>query len=309
MIHDQLLSKQGEVIMKMSRILLLLEKKDTIPTNQVLANQLKAGAGTIQSALKYFEEAGALTLESHGHQGTVVEEIDYVKLFNLSPTPWITGEMPLLYSAALEGLATGLYENFDDAGVLLKLSYVRGGKARIDYLKEGKMDFAVCSKMAAQAALSSYDDLELLAEFGPKTYVSLSGIIFSRKGQTEIEDGMRLGVDEDSVDHVNLNKLAAGSKDVKFVRLKYSQILPKLVKGEIDATVWSFDNIRNAGIENCSMIPAAGELEKSISPAEDAAILVKKDSPAKNVIKAVLNIKKISKIQKDVIEQKLIPSY
>ena len=309
MIDNQLLSKLGEVIMRLSRMLMTFSEKDQLPTNHYLAQELNAGVGTIQSAFKYFEENGALKLMSHGHQGTVIEEIDYIKLFKCNPALWITGEMPLLYSPALEGLATGLYKNFDDADVLLKLSYVRGGKVRLDLLKHDKMDFAVCSEMAAERAIRENGDLEILTAFGPKTYVAISGIIFSKKEYTEIRDGMRIGVDEDSVDHVCLNHLAAGDHKVNFVRLKYSEIIPKLIHGDIDATVWSFDNIRGAGMENCSFVPATGELEKAISPAENAVILVERDSYAKNLIRTVLDVKKISRIQKDVLDQKLIPSY
>ncbi|MBR0129737.1 MAG: hypothetical protein IJM08_00360 [Firmicutes bacterium] len=309
MVDNQLLSKLGEVIMQLSRMLLSYSEKDQLPTNQTLAKELNAGVGTIQSAFKYFEENGALSLASHGHQGTVIETIDYIKLFKCNPTLWITGEMPLLYSTALEGLATALYKEFDRADVLLKLTYVRGGKTRINYLKEDKVDFTVCSRMTAEEAVAKDPGLEILMSLGPKTYVPFSGIFFSRPGCSEIEDGMKMGVDMDSMDHVKLNHLAAGEKKVDFVRLKYSEIIPKIVSGEIDATVWSFDNIRTSEMEKCYLVPAAGELEKKIAPAEEAVLLITKDHYAKNLIRAVLDIEDICRIQKAVIERKLIPSY
>src|SRR5699024_12877675 len=36
--------------------------------------------GTIQNAFRYLKEAGAVELVSHGHMGTYIEKIDYVKL-------------------------------------------------------------------------------------------------------------------------------------------------------------------------------------------------------------------------------------
>ena len=82
--------------------------------------------------------------------------VNYEKLFQLCGNPIVTGVMPLPNSIQFEGLATGLYKNFDKSDTLLKMTYVRGGKKRLELLLNGMADFIICSRMTAEKAIEVY---------------------------------------------------------------------------------------------------------------------------------------------------------
>jgi hypothetical protein len=307
--NQQLLSKQGEVTIQLAKKFLKMKKGDRLPSNHELGRSLKAGIGTIQSALKFFEENGEVKLISRGHQGTVIDSINYVTLFKYNDVPWILGAMPLPYSRLLEGLATGLYNNFENRGLLLKMSYIRGGQIRINSLLTRNIDFVICSKMAADIAIKKYPQLEIINKFGDYTYVGKSGIIFSDNNQTKIEDNMKIGIDEDSFDHVYLNKIIGKNHNVEFIKLKYSEIFSKLKKGEIDATVWAFDEIENTNFEKSLVIPNDESLVSAMSSCQEAVIVVIKDHFTNNLLSAIIDSEKIKQIQEKVFKRELIPSY
>ncbi|MGE4276683.1 MAG: GntR family transcriptional regulator YhfZ [Lawsonibacter sp.] len=309
MYDQQFLSKQGEVTIQLAKMFLKMKEGDRLPSNQKLSKNLNAGIGTIQSALRYFEENGHVNLTSHGHQGTVIDKINYVKLFKCNSTPWILGAMPLPYSHILEGLATGLYRNFERYELLLKMSYIRGSMVRISRLLNGNVDFVICSDMAANIALKKYPQLEIVFKFGVNSYVGRSGIIFSDKNHKEIVDHMKIGIDEDSFDHVYLNQIIGKGHKVEFIKLKYTEIFTKLKNREIDATIWSFNKIEDTGLENCVFIPTDESLVSAMASAQEAVIVVKKDSYVNNVIRSIIDAEKIKQIQGKVIGRELIPSY
>jgi hypothetical protein len=309
MYDQQFLSKQGEVTIQLAKILLKMKSGDRLPSNQKLSKGLNAGIGTIQAALRYFEENGHVKLTSHGHQGTVIDSINYIKLFKCNNVPWIFGAMPLPYSNILEGLATGLYNNFERQDLLLKMSYIRGSMVRISRLLDGNMDFAVCSDMAANIAMKKYPQLETIYKFGKNSYVGRSGIIFSDKNYKEIVDDMKIGIDEDSFDHVYLNQIIGKGHKVEFIKLKYTEIFTKLKNREIDATVWSFSKIETTGLGNCIFIPNDESLVSAMTSAQEAVIVVRKDNYVNNMICSIIDSEEIKQIQKKVIEREIIPSY
>jgi hypothetical protein len=308
MYDKQFLSKQGEVTVQLAKIFLNMKKGARLPSNQELSKNLNAGIGTIQAALKYFEGHGHVKLTSHGHQGTVLDSINYVKLFKCSNVPWIFGAMPLPYSHILEGLATGLYSNFERHDLLLKMSYIRGSMVRISRLLNGNMDFVICSDMAADIAIKKHPNLEIIFKFGKNSYVGKSGIIFSDKNHKEIVDNMKIGIDEDSFDHVYLNQIIGKGHNVEFIKLKYTEIFAKLKNREIDATVWSFNEIEDIGLENCIFIPHES-LINAMTSAQEAVIVVKKDNFINNMICSIIDSEKIKQIQERVIKRETIPSY
>jgi len=309
MYDQQFLSKQGEVIIQLAKMLLKMKAGDRLPSNQSMSKNLNAGIGTIQAALGFFEENGHVQFTSHGHKGTVIDSINYVKLFKCNNVPWVFGNMPLPYSTILEGLATGLYGNFETHDLLLKMSYIRGSMVRISRLLDGDMDFVTCSDMAAEIAIKKYPQLEVICKLGKNSYVGRSGIIFSDKNHKEIEDNMKIGVDEDSFDHVYLNQIIGKGHKVEFLRLKYTEIFTKLKNRDIDATVWSFNRIQDSGLENCVFVPNDECLVNAMTSAQEAVIVVKKDSYANNLIRSIIDSEKIKQIQKEVIEREIIPSY
>ena len=105
------------------------------------------------------------------------------------------GVMPLPYSKRYEGLATGLYKAFEKADIPFSLAFMRGAGKRIEALGLGKYDFAITSKLAATHEKSKVEYIEIMHVFKEGSYVGEHIILFKDNNISEIEDGMKIGID------------------------------------------------------------------------------------------------------------------
>ncbi len=305
----QFLNKQGEVALRIVSCLSELEIGSRIPNISDLSSSLNVGAGTVQTALKMLETENLIKLQSRGHQGTTLEYMDRVLLWKLTEQPWISGSMPLPYTSRMEGLATALYKQFENVMIPFNIQYMRGGKARLQKLSMGAFNFAICSKTAFLLAQDDYPNLEILFEFGDESYIDQPAVVFSNEHETEIRDGMKIGIDVHSYDHVFLNKYVCEGKDVQFVPLKYSELSVKLLKGEIDASLWNMDELREKfSAENIHAIPS--NKTEEIRGAGTAVLVVRRDDKRiKLLLPDILDISSVREIQDDVMEKKILPAY
>lgn len=286
-----------------------LEVGERIPNISDLSGKLSVGAGTVQTALKMLETEGAIKLQTRGHQGTTLEYIDRILLYRLTEQPWIAGSMPLPYTTRLEGLATALYNQFESVAIPFNIQYMRGGKSRLDKLASGAFNFAICSKRTAILAQHDYSNLEILIEFNPRSYIDKPAVVFAHEEDTEIRDGMKIGIDEYSYDHVYLNEMVCQGKDVTFVPLKYSELFEKLKKGEIDASLWNLDELKEKfSLKNVHTLDDT--IVKEMEDACRAVLVIRNDDRKLQLLmKDILDLDEIHKIQKDVLEQRIFPAY
>ncbi|MDF2627519.1 MAG: hypothetical protein K0R39_1350 [Symbiobacteriaceae bacterium] len=232
-----MLHRYGSVAESLALRLLALHEGERLAPVHQLAAEFGTGRGTVQSALKLLSDGGAVVLESHGHRGSFVVQIDRQKLLAQAGIFPLIGAMPVIYSTRFQGLATGLTRAFEQAALPLVLAQLRGGRNRIHFLRTGRCDFAVVSRLAWQQEEPA-GDIALVHSFGPGTNVSDHVLLLSRAGARGIEDGMRVGVDPSSHDHVRLTQAECEGKAVTLVDISYAQAVPRLLAGEIDAAVW-----------------------------------------------------------------------
>lgn len=311
MTQSKFLTKQGEAAIAVANLLIELEQGARLPNISDLCVSLGVGAGTVQAALKMLEDSGEITLQPRGHQGTVITGMNRVGLWKLAKNTWISGSMPLPYTNRFEGLATALYKQFDNATVPFNLSYVRGGRVRLKRLADGNVNFSICSKMTANLAKQDYPGLEVLYDFGVHTYIGKSGLVFADENDSRIRDGMKIAVDKYSYDHPHIVEVICKNYDVEFVPVKYSEIFNKVESGEVNATVWNWDELiekyRNRKVYTIEQTP---ELQELIHESENAVLVVAGSNiKDKMLLKDIIDFDDVKKIQKEVIEGKRIPSY
>jgi len=305
---NQLLSKQGNTVLRLSTLLMTLEEGQRLPSNYQLSQELDVGIGTLQSAFKYLDSIHAVELRARGQLGTTVHKIDYAKLLSLSGNPWIFGAMPLPYSSLFEGLATGLYQEFEKYHVPMKLSYLRGGKTRIRMLLNQQVDFAVCSRYTAEEANKLSPVLETLCSFGPKSYIEKCGLIFRDMNCSSLRDHMMIGIDEDSYDHTLLNKMLGEAYQLQYINVTYSQ-LDKLMKaGKIDASFWSLDDRKD--FSSCNVVPF-DELEENemVRATQEAVLVIRTDSSKKLLLSHIFANNNVCSVQKQVVNREILPAY
>ncbi|EGT4205506.1 GntR family transcriptional regulator YhfZ [Clostridioides difficile] len=300
------LNKNGFITINIARELILLSVGDKIKTINEYSNKFKVGRGTIQSVIKHFEQVGAISLERKGHLGTFLSQIDYKILWDFTKYNTIVGVMPLPYSKLYEGLATGLNITLEKKEFSIAMAYMRGAETRINSLKSGRYDFAITSKLAATSILSTDEDMEIVLDLGENSYVNKHVLVFSGQDNIEIKRGMRVGVDRRSIDQYSLTLKEFEGIDVEFVDMSYNQIVTKILNKEIDAAVWSIDEIKEKEIHL-----KYRDLKNNISKESNTAVIVinKNNLGIKGFIEKFVDAKKVREVQQDVIDGKLSPRY
>lgn len=311
MVEPQFLTKNGLAATEVARDLLRRKVGDRIPRISDYAQRLGTGNGTIQAALKRLESSGAVKFETRGHLGSYIREINYQRLWELSGWTFVVGTMPLPYSRRYEGFATGLYEAFSEAGIPFSLSYMRGAAERLKVLANGNCDFVVLSRLAAEHALGKGESIRIVANFRPESYVGAHGVLLADPdGPGEILDGMRVGIDPESIDQSLLTEAECRGKSVQLVKVPYMQLVAKLQSRAIDATIWNTDEIRDRGVA-LRVEPLrqseARELERKNT---EAVLVVPSDRiGATPVLTELIRFETVVRVQGEVLAGTRSPAY
>lgn len=306
----QMMSKNGRVTMLLAREMLSYYQGYRINTVGEYAESFAMGRGTVQAALKFLQETGAIKLESRGHLGTYIDRIDYEKLWSISDLGIIMAVMPLPYSKRYEGLATGFYKTFEKGNIPFSLAFMRGATKRIEALTLGKYNFAIVSKLAALQEIEKSSSIEIIYEFGEGSYVGSHVIIFRDSNSKEITEGMRVALDPTSIDQSILTSYECEGKKVEYVITPYNQIIQRFKNNEIDAAIWNVDEIEEKNL-NFNILPFSNPKTKQIDKEDTIAVVVvnKNNAELGEVLKRFINIKEVEEIQKKVINQEIIPIY
>lgn len=303
---EVLLSKNGFVTITLAKEFLKYSVGDKIPTVSELSDSFDLARGTVQNALKTLQNNDAIRIESRGHLGSYLIKKNMNVLLGLAGITSIVGVMPLPYSRRYEGLASGLLVAMENHyNIPASMAYMRGSLNRISMLISNRYDYAIISKTAAEAIINKYDNIQIVKSFGRYSYLSEHVIIYKNSKINSIQDGMKIGIDKDSVDQRQLTEEVCKNRKVQFVHVDYSQILKRVMSGDIDAAVWNKDEIVDKLIEiNYSPI------KDSNLCADEAVLVVSKSEPEKAALLSdIIDVKTVNNIQRLVLEGKITPSY
>lgn len=309
-LKNKLMSKNGRVTVKLATEMLTHYVGERIETIGSYTENLCAGRGTVQVALKFLQTAGAIQLESRGHLGTTIKHLDYKKLWEISDLGVVMGVMPLPYSKRYEGLATGLYKAFEKADIPFSLAFMRGANKRIEALKLGKYNFTVISKLAVNTEANQSSSLRVIHQFSEGSYVGNHVVIFREGNAAEIEDGMRVAIDPSSLDQYWLTRYECEGKNVEYVETSYAQILSKLKNNEIDAAIWNEDEIKEKNLDY-QTAPLKNHKNRDASVDDTIAVIAvnEENSIFDPILKRFIDFGEIETVQKKVIHGEIIPVY
>ena len=306
-VQSKLMQKLGIAITSLAVEFLPLNKGDRIKTVAELAENYKTARGTIQSAIKILKEENAVTLESRGHLGTFINEIDYIKLLELTGIKSLVGVMPLPYSKRYEGLATGICKCLNDSGVNTNLAFMRGSNHRLKALEDGRYDFAVTSRLTADFYLQNKKSIQIVKSFGNFSYVNEHIIVVSKDFNGEFTKGTKVGIDTSSIDQSVLTKTYFEDLEVQYVTLNYSQFIPAIKEGKIDAAIWNLDDLQDRQ-DDIKFIPLDRK-KKNIKDTEAVIIANEKNSIVPALFSRVLDVEDVKEYQRLVMEKKIMPQY
>lgn len=295
---EKMYQKIGITANRLAQDLLTRHEGDRIPSISEYQDMLQVSRGTIQNALNYLKDNQAITLVSRGHLGTYIEHLDYRRLQECSFNKEFLGSMPLPYSISYQGLATALFDLLSPYS--FNLVYARGAESRLKMVTSGLCQFTVCSRYAAERAISCYSDVSVAVDLGPGTYLTRHVLVLRSPELTGIQDGMRVCYDRDSIDQRYITeKLTAGMKNIHLVELKAHQTVRAIMNGEVDAGVWNLDEIIESGYENLHVVPIEGLEDLELF---SSAVLVvnSKDENMARLLQQHVHPKTVRTIQNDV---------
>lgn len=306
--QEEFLNKTGKAIQQLSGDLFLMTEGSQMPVISDFQDKYGLSRGTVQNALSYLKEEGMISTISKGRQGTILATIDYLRLQKMVIDGTIRGTMPLPYSKLYEGFATGLYEAFQEAAIPLSMAYVRGSKERMNLTLEKTMHFSIISKLAALRAIEIGHELEILKDFGPRSYLSSHVLIFSNSQSTEINEQMRVGIDHNSYDQQILTETVTAGKQVEFVEIPSHQLIYSLEQGVIDVGIWNYDEIKDRKLSHLNYRFLEGSQEDELSSTA-VCVVSKKNEILKKILMRVINEEQILSVQAGVLAGEIIPHY
>ncbi|TFJ94259.1 GntR family transcriptional regulator YhfZ [Lentibacillus salicampi] len=301
--------RYGTVAIDLARRLLTLSEGDRMDPIGKLATEFGTGRGTIQSAFKLLADDGALQLESLGKRGSFIKKLDRSILLEKAELTAIIGAMPVAYSTHFQGLATGLNQTFLESDIPLILAMLRGSKNRIHFLKSGRCDFIITSRLTWEG-IQQDKALRLLFTFGPGSNIENQVLIMAENNdEKEITDGMRVGIDSSSNDHMRLTLQECEGKSVQLVEMSYGQSLQKLLAGEIDATVWDAGAGFHRPPPSLKVLPLTRRNVESDANTE-AVLIVRSDSGAlQDLISQLIDPQEVIAMQRKVIAHEVPPIF
>lgn len=305
---ENLFTKNGLTARKIAKKLIHLKEGERIPRVEDFSKSLSIGRGTVQSGLKVLENMQAIQLESRGHLGTFLTSKDVHLLKEIAGEETFIGAMPLPYSLHYEGLATGLLETSESMSQQINMAYMRGSRRRLEGLKSRRYDFAIMSFLAAEEEIKKDDQLEIVTDFGPESFVTSHQVFFADPDQEHLKDGMRVGIDYSSIDQSMMTQLECEGLDVELVPITYMQVFARLQGGELDAAVWNSDENR----VTAAFKKTAFRTEEAKSVAKKAAravILLEKERTDVQEFFRYLDKMNVIAIQQQIVKKEKLPEY
>lgn len=300
------MQKHGIVIENIATQLLTLKVGDRIPTIISLSEDLSVGRGTVQTALNNLKELGAINTVSKGHQGTILTDMDFNKLLQVSGETNFAGVMPLPHSKRYEGLATGLYEVLNTANFKVSLAFMTGSRSRLNALQNDRYDFIVISKSTAEKYIVENDNIEMVCELHEGSFVTKHVLIVNRHFNDQKEK-MKVGIDLSSSDQCDVTMNYFHGQDVQLVPIKYSNIIESIKNNIIDGAIWSEGNIElQSDVVKVSDIVEDTEDKKKTR----ATVVVKKDNErVKAYLNRYMDVNRIKNIQSKIVQGKMLPNF
>lgn len=309
-IQIRMMNKNGIVTTKIARELMTMSEGSRIDTVSGYAKKFDSARGTVQEVIKLLENEECVKFLKRGHLGTFITFIDYEKLWQFTNWGVLTGAAPLPYTKKHEGIATAIYYQMEHRHIPFSFAYMQGAGNRVRGLLDHRYDFAILNKRSAIEFISNHKELEIVIEFKPKSYLSGYAILFSKADNEEIVEGMKVGIDNNSPDHVVLTEKLCYSKNVEYVNISYSQMIPSLLKGDIDAAVYNEDVIAKPELKGVISYKNINLKDYDGNEQTKAVILINNEAfGVGNLLKQIINVENVDKIQREVIAGNIIPTY
>ncbi|CAM3168823.1 GntR family transcriptional regulator YhfZ [Streptobacillus ratti] len=297
----RVLNKVDIGMIKIARELLILDVGDRVKSTYEYKEELGLSIGTVHKAFEELELSGAIKLQKKGALGKIITFKSQKLLIEKAELKHIVGVMPLPYTKRYEGLATAIKEEFIKKGISFYFAYMQGSRIRTKMLKEGVYDFAIMSRLAYEAG--ALEGVKKVLGFGPNSYVS-DHVLLSLKDN---KSGFKVGIDKNSEDQYYFSTQYFKDKECEFIEINSDNIIKYLRNGVIDKAILSVDELEENIFSDIN-VEKIDIHDKNI--ANEAVIVVKNNNKLiESLVKDILDVKNIIKVQKQVLNKEIPPRY
>jgi hypothetical protein len=305
---NQYMKKKGVALTRLARDFMNYTQGDRIPTIAEYADRFQTARGTVQDAMKALLSDGCVQIAKRGRLGSCIEAIDYDRVWPFTDWGVIMGAMPLPRGTQLEGLATAIYELMERRKIPFNFGYMAGAELRITALLNRKYDFIIASKATANTVLQQCDDLLEVLQFKPHSFLRSHVLILSDEAENGIRDGMRVGICTTSPDQRDMTYKLCADKQVELVNYHYNELAEAVAAGRIDAAVYNLDMLRTMQLRPLKHITLGEEVMGEDSTI--ATLLIRKDTYGlANLLRNIIDEDEVERIQREVMEERMIPRY
>lgn len=288
----------------LAREVIALAGSSRLPTTHDLQAVIGVGAGTVQKAFSILEDLGALTTQSRGHQGRFVEHRNLAQLWSLAELAQVRVFVTPPGAREIYALLEALVHQFDQIGLTLEISYVRGGEARLNEAVRAETGFAVVSAGAAQSYVNDRrKDLQTRALASGTYYAPGSVVVLTRDGVDPYAASTRIGVDQASHDHRTITEAEFGALDEGRVKpVPFPSVPAAILRGEVDAGVWHrMLLLISPELAGLCVLPLSASTVDEMEPLTRAVVAHRTDNPYLAALFQVISWEKVARVQTEVM--------
>lgn len=207
----------------------------TLPPNQHYLQEYGLGAGTLQRAVDQLRRRKAMRTVSHGRSGRAVAELDVAAAWAAGELSPIRMVLPPEGPVEITALEEVVAEALTSMAIPHLVTHLRGGSIRRRMLLDGRADLAIFSI----CVLGSRPSPLLHRALGVGTYYGPSRIAVVSRAGARASERRRIGIDEDSPDHVALSHGEFPPVEgYEYVPVPFPHVPAAVLRGDIDAGIW-----------------------------------------------------------------------
>ena len=302
------ITKKSAIHSELAKYLLTLNINDPVQNIRDLASQLGASIGLISETISGLENLSAIEIERRGQLGSFIKNMSIGRLWEVASGGPMVISHTLPSNRRYEGLATGIKQSFNEAGIEAYFIFIRGSRTRLQALREGRCQIAILSCFAADGLQKKQDTVAL--ELPEGSFVGEHFIYYrqvaDQPGQTRIA-----AVDKDSYDQFQLSKIEFEGQDVLYKNITFMNIHRYLTDKQVDMAIWTAEDMENRLGNSILRRPLSTKTSELVKKKNTkAALVVRSDDIATQaVIRKVLQPDKLIAIQQAVLDGLIVPEY
>lgn len=212
-----------------------MEIGDKFPSYKNLATRIQCSQKSIEKSQKILQEYGCFKLQKISNSATILVEKNIDKCLEMYNLYKCTISLPYTLTLKLEAISSA-FSNVIEGELIL---YENNSANRVKNLLEGNCDITVIPKSYFNKLKEMGEEIELMFEFGEKSYADYHVVMLKGKKPK----GSRIGVDYNNIDQLNEVFTTFNYKKCDLVPIRINKIKEALIEEKIDFSIVDIDEI------------------------------------------------------------------